>query len=293
MIGKGTLGKAGIFVAMAVLLPDAGLARDKTPEILNRSGRWEVNYDRDACHLFAEFGSGDAAVIMRISRFEPGDKFDFSLYGKRLAASGLHKDAKLDFGLRGVPVKAEGLLGSAGQLPAIFFNSQRLDGWEYNSLGEKAPEVAPAQEAAVKGVSVAIEGKRPFRLEFGSLAKPLEQMRACSANLVGSWGYDPEVQATLSRPVTPRDTPRSWLDNSDYPLSPLTEGRSGIVRFRLDVDAQGKVVGCFILATTGPDSFADLTCKIIARRAKLLHALDAKGQPVRSYYVQKVNWIAG
>lgn len=287
------VGKAGLFIVMAAVLPNAGAARDSTAEILTRSSKWVVNYDRDACHLSAEFGTGDAMVVMHITRYEPGDKFDFSLYGKRLKGSGLHQDAKLDFGLKGEPVKTHAMLGSADNLPAVFFNSQRLDGWVGNAPDEKGPKIAPAQEAAVTGVNVVLEDKPPFRLEFGSLGKPLEQMRDCSANLVRSWGYDPEVQATLSRPVTPRFSPRGWLDDSDFPMSQMTHGQSGIVRFRLDVDAQGKVAGCYILAATSPDNFADLTCKLIARRARLLPALDAKGLPVRSYHVRKVNWLAG
>lgn len=289
------MGKAGLFIAVVAMLPNAGATGDGAAEVLTRSGKWVVSYDRDACHLYADFGSGDAMVTMRISRYEPGDWFDFSLYGKRLAGSGLHQDAKVDFGLKGEPIKTHAMLGSADKLPALFFNSQRIDGWSGNSRSSdgKPPKINPAQEVAVTGVKLAVEDKPPFRLAFGSLGKPLEQLRACSADLVRSWGYDPEVQATLSRPVTPRYTPRGWLDGSDYPLSSITQGQSASVRFRLDVDAQGKIAGCYILATTSPDSFADLTCKLIARRAKLLPALDAKGVPVRSYYVRKANWLAG
>jgi hypothetical protein len=70
-------------------------------------------------------------------------------------------------------------------------------------------------------------------------------------------------------------------------------GHNGLVQFRLDVDPGGKVAGCFILSRTSPDDFADITCRAMTRRARLQPALDAKGKPIRSYYVNKVIWLAG
>jgi hypothetical protein len=69
------------------------------------------------------------------------------------------------------------------------------------------------------------------------------------------------------------------------------KGFNGIVQFRLDVDAAGKITGCHVLHRTKPDLFADLTCRSITRRAKLEPALDAEGKPVRSFSVHKVLWI--
>lgn len=145
----------------------------------------------------------------------------------------------------------------------------------------------------VKGVTVDIQGKRPFRLEFGSLGKPFEQMRHCMDTLLESWGYDPKVQAELLRPASAITPPSRWLSPSDYPLGALRMGHNGIVQFRLDVDAEGKVGGCHVLARTSPDDFADATCRAVTRRAKLQPALDAEGKPVRSFYVQKVIWQVG
>lgn len=270
------------------LLVSAGWAKDAEPEILKRSENWVVDYDRDACHLIAKFGTGDGGVGARFTRYAPGSYFDFSLYGSRFRSSDISFDAAIDFGIGG-QIERGGISGTFDKQKAVFFNSMRLDSLRWNR-DEILPDVLPAQEAAVTGVTVAIRGKRRFRLDFGSLEKPLAQLRKCTADLVRHWGYDPDVQAALTRPVTPAEPPQNWIRHSDYPSAASRRGTSGLVQFRLDVDPQGKVIGCYILARTSPDEFADVTCNAIKRRAKLQPALDAQGKPVRSYYINKAFW---
>ncbi|MGK6355947.1 energy transducer TonB [Sphingomonas sp. DT-207] len=282
-----------IALALAATASGVAAAKDREPEVLTRTGKWVVDYDRDGCHLFAQFGSEDAQVVARFTRYQPGDGFDLSLYGKRFQGNDFKAEGEIDFGLADAPAETSLMYGNAGKMRAAFFRSMRLDGWAGQSEMDVAPKVRPEQEAAVKGVTVDIQGKRPFRLEFGSLGKPFEQMRHCMDTLVESWGYDPKVQAELLRPASATTPPFRWLSPSDYPLGALRMGHNGIVQFRLDVDAEGKVGGCHVLARTSPDDFADATCRAVTRRAKLQPALDAQGKPVRSFYVQKVIWQVG
>jgi TonB family protein len=170
--------------------------------------------------------------------------------------------------------------GTDRNMIIMFLGSMRLDGWESATLNEVGPPVSAKQEAAVSGVTVTVGGRKPFRLAFGSLAKPMEQFRACQADLVKTWGYDPAVQTTLSRPARPTEPPEAWLRPEDYPTGAVAMGQSGIVQFRLDIEADGRVVGCHVLARTNPDVFADATCRAVTKRAKLEPALDAGGKPV-------------
>ena len=48
--------------------PNTAIAKSSAPETLTRSGNWIVDYDRDACHLFAEFGSGEVPVTLATTR---------------------------------------------------------------------------------------------------------------------------------------------------------------------------------------------------------------------------------
>jgi TonB family protein len=272
-------------------LPATVFAQRAPLETLKRDGNWVVDYDRDACHLIAQFGTGKDMIIMRLTRYELGDPFYLNLYGRRLWNNNPRTEATVDFGLRETPVETEAVNGTAGDLPMTMLGWMRLDGWEGAKPEDVAPRVHPAQEAAVSGVVVRIRREKPFRLEFGSLAKPMEQLRACQADLLKSWGYDPAVQATLSKPVRAASS-GAWLRSTDYPSEALITGQNGVVQFRLDVEADGRIAGCHVLARTSPDVFADTTCRAISRRAKLEPALDAAGKPVRSYYVRRVRWQA-
>ncbi|RYD53798.1 MAG: hypothetical protein EOP60_09565 [Sphingomonadales bacterium] len=276
-------------ILAAALTASMGWARAPEIEVLKRTDKWVLNYDRDACHLIGQFGTGDAMLAARFTRYQPSTHFDLALYGDRLG--GERTDAKIDFGI-GKPISAEGMGGKAGKLNAVFFPGMRLDGWSGVSRADVAPELSPAQEAATTGMTVTIRGKRPVRLDFGHLGKAMAQMRDCTTDLVRQWGYDPAVQAALTRKVEPTDSPQKWLRSTDFPTTAKWSGSDGIVQFRLDVDAEGKIAGCYILARTSPDLFADVTCDAIKRRAKLEPALDAQGKPVRSYFVQKVLWKA-
>jgi hypothetical protein len=271
-------------------VPIAGLAQGNEPETLKRTGKWVVDYDNDACHLAAQFGTGDDMMIMSLTRYQPGDWFDLSLHGRKLVSTEARREVKVDFGLGGPIVEADAVNGKAGDLPLILFGTTRLDGWKRTTPGEIAPLLSPQQEAAVSGVTVMIKRKKPFRLEFGSLAKPMEQLRTCQADLLQSWGYDPAVQATLAKPTRPVNSPAKWLSPDDYPQGAISVGHNGIVQFRLDVEADGSISGCHVLARTRPDVFADTTCRAVTRRAKLEPALGADGKPVRSFFVQKVHW---
>lgn len=274
-------------------VPTAGLAQGGASETLQRTGKWVVDYDNDACHLVAQFGTGNDMMIMRLTRYQPGDWFHLSLHGRRLVTGEARRQVKFDFGLGGPPVEADAVNGKAGDLPLMLFGSTRLDGWKSTKPGEVAPLLSPQQEAAVSGITVMIKWKKPFRLEFGSLAKPMEQLRACQADLLESWGYDPAIQTTLVRPPRPVNSPAKWLGPADYPQGAVAAGQNGIVQFRLDVEADGKISGCHVLSRTRPDVFADTTCRAVTRRAKLEPALDADGKPVRSFLVQTVQWRVG
>ena len=274
----------------------AGPADGKPVETLTRQGKWLVDYSRDACNLAAQMGEGKSSVVVRFVRYEPGDAFDLSVFGDRFGMNAVKVEGTADFGLGGKPIAIDGLSGNVGKLKAIFFGGMRLDGWRSKGWtrepAEASPPLAPEQEARVTGVTLDIRGKRAVRLEFGSLAKPFAEMRKCVDSLVTSWGYDPAQQAAATRPVSPVTEPQGWLNSGDYPPGALFQGHNGLVQFRLDVDPEGKVAGCYVLARTNPDDFADITCRAISKRARLRPALDAQGMPMRSFWVCKVHWLA-
>ena len=48
-------------------------------------------------------------------------------------------------------------------------------------------------------------------------------------------------------PAQPRGDPQSWIAGTDYPVSALSAGEQGTVRYVLEIGADGRVSGCRVL----------------------------------------------
>jgi hypothetical protein len=277
-----------------LLVPIPAAAAEKPPILLARQGSWEINYDEDSCHLLARFGTGKQETIVKLTRFAPGTAFDLTLIGPLFESPSFEVSTKIGFTPGFPAVRRDGASGSsrgAGKkVPLVIFSGMRLDGWAYKD-GLEAPAISEDQETAVTAMDLSLRGKT-YRLGTGSLGKPMQAMRTCLSDLIRHWGYNVAVQSALNRAPQPINNPADWLRSDDYPLASIVHGHNGLVQFRLDVDAAGSVGGCHVLYRTNPDTFADLTCKLLSRRAKFAPALDAQGAPVRSFYVGKVRWLA-
>jgi len=275
----------------ALIQPHSALAA-KPAEILPHVGKWVANFDENACHLVGQFGTGAEAVTLHMTRFAPTERFDLKFYGERFKSAAASVSAGVAFQPDAKIQKELVMLGTLDKLPMAWFGSYRLDGWRARNESDVEPSISPEFEAAVTSFDVQQGSNRRFRLLTGSMGRPMATMRTCMNGLVKHWGFDPEEQAKLQRAPTPLSRPESWVVSDDYPDRELSQGRSGIVHFRLDVDATGKVVRCNILSSTKSDYFQSATCTGLTKRARFAPALNADGKPVRSFYVNAVRWLS-
>ena len=279
------------------LVSHPAIAAEKTPASLPRITKWEMKYDEDSCSLLTQFAAGDNVVMMAVTRTAPGDWFEMRLYGKMLQHGEIKMPLEVAFG-DGAPIKRTAMSATAGidqKVAAAIIPGLRVDGWEWASKMEAnvlVPSVTAEQEAGIKSITFKPAGKGRYRLETGSMGAPFAAMRTCTDDLVRHWGFDPAVEAKLSRRATPKVSPAKWLGTNDFPLAAASQGMNGYVKFRLDVDPDGNVAGCRILFRTDPDEFANASCRLLARRAKFQPALDADGKPVKSYFVSSVTWLS-
>ncbi len=293
---------------MRAMLPLIGLAlalaqmpasaADKAPISLAKASKWEINYDEDSCHLFARFGSGDSAALLALTRTSPSDWLEMSVFGEMLKFDGIAMPVEVAFGNQATPFKRTGVAITTGtnKLPGVIVEGLRLDGWDFPAKPKGpvvVPVLAPQTEAEVTSITLKRPGGKRYRLETGSLAAPMAAMRACTDDLLVHWGYDPKVEAGLTRQAVPIGNMGSWIRSEDFPEKALTRGHNGYVRFRLDVGPDGTVTGCRVLFRTNPDDFADHSCKLLMQRARMTPALDAAGKPVKSYYMSRIKWQAG
>lgn len=279
---------ASAIVAGALFL--AAPARASDAEVLAHGGKWIANFDEGACELFAPFGYGESQVSLRISKFAPGDAFVLSVYGKRFDAIRSGANVKVEFGPGGAEREADTLRADVKENPVLMLGQSDLLGRTY-VRDEIPPAISQAQEEAISWVDLTVPKSGKIRLDLKSMGKPMKVMRTCLQNMVRNWGYDPDVQATLSRKVEAKGNPATWATTNDYPKEMLRQGGQGIVRFRLDIDEIGAVTGCRVQQRTNPDDFAALTCRLMTKRAKFSPALDANGQTVKSFYVNTVRWL--
>ncbi len=70
---------------------------------------------------------------------------------------------------------------------------------------------------------------------------------------------------------------RSLFSTDDYPASALAAGVGGTAQAELTIGADGRVVGCNLIRSTGNGALDSATCNILRRRAKFTPARDSSG----------------
>jgi len=82
-----------------------------------------------------------------------------------------------------------------------------------------------------------------------------------------------------------------WVTTDDYPAADLRAGHMGMVRFRLAIDANGRVTGCSIVTSSGFEGLDAATCRNVMRRARFDPARDATGDTAPGAYEGTIRWV--
>jgi protein TonB len=72
---------------------------------------------------------------------------------------------------------------------------------------------------------------------------------------------------------------RTLFSTDDYPSSAASAGAEGTAQATLTISAQGRVVGCNLIRSTGNSALDAATCNVLRRRAKFTPARDSNGNP--------------
>ena len=70
---------------------------------------------------------------------------------------------------------------------------------------------------------------------------------------------------------------RTLFTNDDYPASAMAAGAEGTAQATLTVGADGRVIACNLIKSTGNSALDSATCNILRRRAKFTPARDSNG----------------
>lgn len=269
------------------------LPAQAAPVLLAPSTPWHLDYSADSCRLDRTFGADSKQVLLIIDAFAPVGQIAVQVIGKPVAGNGdLRQPVTFGFGPDIPLLKSEEVLsGTVGpkEVPMLFLG--QLDLLNRRTTSRSDMPVTPAQVAAVSAFELRMRMAR-LTLQTGSFQAPMEAMRACTDDLVRSWGLDPAQQARRRSTPEPIGNPGTWFTSSDYPPAALSWGESAIVQFRLLVDVTGKPTACHIQQATQGPAFVKLTCDLLMQRGRFKPAIGEDGQPIASYYLNSVHWLA-
>lgn len=100
----------------------------------------------------------------------------------------------------------------------------------------------------------------------------------------------PSTRPQLAKAPQPRGRPGDWVTPNDYPSQDLREGNQGVVRFRLDIGANGRVMTCTVTASSGFPRLDAAACSKLASRARFDPAIDESGAKTAGSYSSSVRW---
>lgn len=94
----------------------------------------------------------------------------------------------------------------------------------------------------------------------------------------------------FKRPIQPKANLVALFSTDDYPLQALRNLEQGTVAAVVRVGADGRVMDCIVVQSSGSPSLDLQTCRIIWTRARFEPARDGKGRPVESALRQRIRW---
>ena len=98
------------------------------------------------------------------------------------------------------------------------------------------------------------------------------------------------VPSFTPKSARPKGNIASWVSTNAYPSSDLRGEHEGSVRYRLSIDAAGKVNACTVVATSGFAGLDQAACAELLRHAKFDAATDATGARAPGSFTGTVTW---
>lgn len=145
------------------------------------------------------------------------------------------------------------------------------------------------------------------KLQLDGSAIALAQVNRCLAHLKAVAAADAREKArwkdiptnpfgetvSTKAPGVPQpkfDKVASLFSAADYPAAAFAANQQGTVHFSLTVGADGRVLNCNIVGSSGSTSLDVGTCNVLRRRATFVPARTSGGTPTVGTYESFVNW---
>jgi TonB family protein len=265
----------GIFCLIA-LVPAAAAAQlvPKQP-----TGKWVVDYADKMCVLQRDYGTRAAPLVLAIRPQPMGDGMGIYVLDAPTGQRGEYVGVKIGFGATEPTVDSQ----------MATFDARDL-GLRVNETGLDRHHL----ERALESNLLTLEARKRLNVSFSvpKMAPALKVLDDCVANLLETWGFTRERQATMAKRPEPLKPEVQYVGPEDYPDEALRAGESGQNSARYWIDVQGRVSNCTIVETSKSRSLDSTLCRVV-KRIRYRPALEKSGKPMESIGYLRLRWSLG
>lgn len=238
--------------------------------------RWEIDYGTTKCRLIRHFVEAGQPYRLAIDRDWTFGGYQWALYGSALPLHSSMKSVEIALGRNDVRrFKLKSYAVTEGEARLAWSDP---DGLLFNNIRE------------TDRFQLATAKRLDLSLDLTNLNAAMEALEKCEDDLWRNWGFDPRQIRLLSKRAEPSGNAGRWATNDDYPRVDFVNRNEGMSTFLLNVDAKGAVTRCRIVDSSGFPSLDKQTCALMLVRGAFDPARDADGNPVASFYINRVRW---
>jgi TonB family protein len=231
----------------------AAFAGSADPVALQPSAKWVVDYQTDKCLLSRSFGPAATSVGFGI---KPAIVFGSGRASLYIVVPGT-SDVAVHRGEARITLQPSGRTFRELYVSATT-KTGTIRGYEI--AGDRDLMSALGESS---GLTVSA-GPIRYTLETGKMAGVFSALDACNANLLKSWGVDPDARAEILHDANPGN----WFTDSDYPPSARSQGEQGRVTIVLTVGAEGRPTACRVTVSSVHPVLDKATCDIAMKRGR-------------------------
>ncbi|WP_340586459.1 hypothetical protein [Erythrobacter alti] len=261
-------------------------ARPSATREYNAARPWIVDYAEDSCSLFRSFVDGEREVWFELRRIAPVGQARLSVGSSHLELTDRSPHISIFPAREPFDQEAETFVSQDGSVRA-FVTMLSLD-----LLRSRPSQIPPNADEEpidglpqISGIQVASVFDETVVLHTGEMDAPLQAMDTCMADLVQTWGIEPEeLRRSVSSP-TPvlEDRWRARVRNH-YPRTGLRRSRNTAFPVVLLVGPDGRVLRCRSPNALGDEDFEAVACAALVEYARFDPALDANGEPTYGFW---------
>lgn len=269
----------------AVLAQDQA-ARQSAIVEYTPAGPWTVDYAEDSCSLSRSFTDGERDVWTEFHRIAPVGQARFSVGSSHLELTDRNPHISIFPAREPFEIGAETFV-SRDESVRAFITMLPLDLLQSSPPEDPLSAEVDSSDGLPKtaGIQIANVFDETIVLHTGEMDAPLQAMDACMADLVRTWGIEPEeLQQAVTLPESVLDERWRARVRNHYPRTGLRRSRNTAFPVILLVGPDGRVARCRSPNALGDEDFEAVACAALVEYARFEPAKDAAGEPTYGFW---------